>query len=57
MPASVKELKNKVAKLHNEVAGLKAQVRWLKDVLLKVDISEQEEKDKEELRKIEAQIE
>ena len=51
------KLEKKLATLKKDVAGLKADVDWFKDVLLKVDIAEQAEKDKEELKKIEAQME
>ena len=51
------KLEKKLVKLQKDVAGLKADVNWLNDVLLKVDNAEQEEKDKEELKKIEAQME
>ena len=50
------KLEKKLVKLQKDVAGLKADVDWIKDVMLKVDVAEQAENDKEELEKIEAQM-
>ena len=57
MPAPNQQLKKQVSKLQKDVVDLKTKVRFLQSILIKADNSEQAEKDRKELKKIEEMIE
>jgi hypothetical protein len=49
--------KGQIEKLKKDISVLKGNVHNLKKILIQINFSEQEEKDKEELKEIEAQME
>jgi len=50
------KIKKRAEKLRKDISVLKKNIHDLQNILIKIDSSQQEEKDKEEMKKIEAQL-